>query len=318
MPVHIKKAWAIPESEVTVEAQFHSRRKWLQTMGYGAALAMVSPSSLLAATAGFPSKLNQAYPVTGREITAEKLVTSYNNFYEFSFDKKSVARQTENFRTDPWTLEIGGLVHKPLKIDVNQLVRKLGIEQRVYRMRCVEAWSMVVPWDGFPLHQLLSLVQPTSKAKYVRFVSFDSPAMAPGQRSSPQYPWPYTEGLRLDEAMNELTMIATGIFGKPLPKQNGAPLRLVVPWKYGFKSIKSITRIELTDQMPDTLWNQLAPGEYGFYANVNPEVDHARWSQKRERPIGGGWFSKIDTAKFNGYGPQVAHLYQAMDLKRWF
>jgi len=318
MRIPVKKAWEVPESEAISEELFQSRRKWLQSMGYGTALAMVSPTALLAATAGFPSKLNGQYQVSGRDITQEKLVTGYNNFYEFSFDKDNIAEKAERFQPEPWTLEITGMVEKPMKIDVNDLVRKMGIEQRVYRMRCVEAWSMVIPWDGFPLKKLLDLVQPTSGAKYVRFVSFNNPQVAPGQRSSPHYPWPYTEGLTLEEAGNELTLIATGIFGKALPKQNGAPLRLVVPWKYGFKSIKSITRIEFTDQRPETLWNQLAPNEYGFFANVNPKVDHPRWSQKREKPIGGGWFEKIDTLPFNGYGEQVAHLYKGMDLARWY
>lgn len=318
MNIQIKKNWEIAEKDVSSESLFHQRREWLKRMGYGIALAMVSPDSLLAATAGFPTALNNKYQLPGGAVTDEKLVTSYNNFYEFSFKKGKVTEKSAKFQPDPWELEITGMVDKPLKMDVNQIVKKLGIEQRIYRLRCVEAWSMVIPWDGFALNKLLKMSQPTSKARYLKFISFMSPNEAPGQKNSPHYPWPYTEGLRLDEAMNDLTLLATGIYGKPLPKQNGAPLRLVVPWKYGFKSIKSITRIELTDRMPDTLWNTLAPNEYGFYANVNPAVDHPRWSQKRERPVGGGWFKKNDTLLFNGYGKEVAELYKGMNLKKFY
>ena len=317
MDIKIKKRWEIVENEVCSESLYLQRRGWLKRMGYGVALAMVAPESLLAATGGSSVNSGQRSRTVKRAVTEEKLVTSYNNFYEFSFKKEDIAEKSVEFKPSPWELEVVGMVDKPLKMEIEQLQKKLGVEQRIYRMRCVEAWSMVIPWDGFALNKLLKLVQPTSKAKYVRFISFDRPKEAPGQRSSPQYPWPYTEGLRLDEAMNELTMLSTGIFGKQLPKQNGAPLRLVVPWKYGFKSIKSIVRIELTDQMPDTLWNVLAPNEYGFFANVNPQVDHPRWSQKRERPVGGGWFSKIDTQLFNGYEEEVAQLYKGLDLNKF-
>ncbi|MCP4298799.1 MAG: protein-methionine-sulfoxide reductase catalytic subunit MsrP [Proteobacteria bacterium] len=318
MNIKIRKSWELRDQDISSEILYNQRREWLKKMGYGLALAMVAPEALLAATSGFPTALNSNYQLKGEDVSDEKLVTSYNNFYEFSFKKGDVVTKSVDFQPEPWELEITGLVHNPIKMDVNQIVKKVGTEQRIYRMRCVEAWSMVVPWDGFALNKLIKLAEPTSKAKYLKFVSFMNPKEAPGQKNSPHYPWPYTEGLRLDEAMNDLTMMATGIYGKPLPKQNGAPLRLVVPWKYGFKSIKSITRIELTDKMPDTLWNSLAPNEYGFYANVNPGVNHPRWSQKRERPVGGGWFKKSETRLFNGYGDEVAQLYKGMDLRKMY
>jgi len=316
MLVRIKKDWELPESKATPESLFFQRRTLLKAAGFTLAAGFL-PDASFGATAGFPSHLNPQYPVGDLKMTKEDLVTNYNNFYEFSFDKKDIAEKAENFKSEPWTLEISGMVHKPQKFDVNQLVTRLEIEQRVYRFRCVEAWAMVVPWDGFPLQKLVDLVQPTKQAKYLRFVSFLDKEMAPGQARSPQYPWPYNEGLTVEEATNELPLMVTGVYGKPLPNQNGAPLRLIVPWKYGFKSIKSITKIEFTDKMPSTLWNDLAPNEYGFYANVNPAVDHPRWSQKRERIVG-TWFKKQDTIKFNGYGDQVAGLYKGLDLKKWY
>ncbi len=316
MFVRIKKDWELPESQATPESLFFQRRTLLKAAGFTLAAGLL-PYSSFGATAGFPSNLNPKYPVGELQMTKEDLITNYNNFYEFSFDKKDIAAQAKKFKSEPWTLEISGMVHKPQTFDVNQLVRQLGIEQRVYRFRCVEAWAMVVPWDGFPLQKLVDLVQPTKQAKYLRFASFLDKEMAPGQARSPQYPWPYNEGLTLAEAAHELPLMVTGVYGKPLPSQNGAPLRLIVPWKYGFKSIKSITKIEFTDKMPNTLWNDLAPNEYGFYANVNPAVDHPRWSQKRERIVG-TWFKKQDTFKFNGYGEQVADLYKGLDLKKWY
>ncbi|MBF0278276.1 MAG: protein-methionine-sulfoxide reductase catalytic subunit MsrP [SAR324 cluster bacterium] len=316
MFVRIKKSWELPESDVTPESIYVQRRTLLKAAGFSLAAGLI-PTTSMGTSAGFPSNLNPKYPAGDLNVTKEDLITSYNNFYEFSFDKQDVAEQAENFKSEPWTLEISGMVHKPQKFDVNKLVNQLGNEQRVYRFRCVEAWAMVAPWDGFPLQKLVELVQPTSQAKYLRFVSFLDHEMAPGQVRAPQYPWPYNEGLTLAEATNELPLMVTGVYGKPLPSQNGAPLRLIVPWKYGFKSIKSITKIEFTDKMPKTLWSDLAPSEYGFYANVNPEVDHPRWSQKQERIVG-TWFKKQETLKFNGYGDQVAGLYKGMDLKKWY
>lgn len=313
--VHTPPSWKIPENEVTDEALFWNRRKVLQRVGLLGATALFAPS-LLAATAGFPTLRNPVFDqIPADQITEEKYVTGYNNFYEFSLDKEAVATKAEGWQTEPWLLEVGGMVQNPLKVDVNELVREFGIEQRVYRFRCVEAWSMVVPWDGFPLQKLIKKVQPLASAKYVKFVSFDDPENAPGQKNR-MYPWPYTEGLRIDEAAHDLTLMVTGVFGRPLPNQNGAPLRLMVPWKYGFKSIKSITKIEFTDTQPTSLWMELAPREYGFYANVNPEVDHPRWSQAKERPIGSWFFQKVPTQPFNGYAAEVAGLYNGMDLRK--
>lgn len=317
MLVRTKKDWELPESAATSEQQYFQRRTLLKAAGLTLAMGAVAPFSGLAATAGFPTQLNPKYNGKDLELTKEDVVTSYNNFYEFSFEKDNVAKRSKLFKPEPWSLEISGMVEKPQTIDVNALVNQLGIEQRIYRFRCVEAWSMVVPWDGFPLKKLVELAKPTSKAKYVKLVSFDDPAVAPGQKRAPHYPWPYTEGLTMAEATNELSMMVTGVYGKALPVQNGAPLRLIVPWKYGFKSIKSITKIEFTDTMPMNLWQELAPKEYGFYANVNPEVGHPRWSQKTERVIG-SWFSRKDTEMFNGYGEQVAHMYKDLDLKKWY
>lgn len=312
--IKTRKRWELPESEVTPESTFWSRRPLLKT----ATAAALSLGSLpaIAATAGFPTTRNPRFSEEFGGLTPEKLVTGYNNFYEFTTDKEDVAQLAQGWETEPWTLQVEGLVRNPFQMDVNELVREFGIEQRIYRFRCVEAWSMVVPWDGFPLAKLVAKADPLSEAKYLRFVSFMDPENAPGFRNS-YYPWPYQEGLRLDEARNELSLMVTGVFGKPLPNQNGAPLRLMVPWKYGFKSIKSIVRIEFVQEMPTTLWSAMAPREYGFYANVNPEVNHPRWSQARERPVG-TWFQKIDTLKFNGYEPEVAALYEGMDLSRWY
>ena len=267
----------------------------------------------LRADPGLNDSLNPSYKLDGVKLTPEDLVTSYNNFYEWGLAKdqpKELANR--GWKTRPWSVEIGGLCSNPRKIDVDELVQLLGpIERRNYRHRCVEAWSMVIPWDGFPLAKLVDLAQPKPEAKYVRFTSFFDPANCPGQRSN-DFAWPYSEGLTIAEARNELAFIAVGLYGKPLRNQNGAPLRLVVPWKYGFKSAKSLAKIEFVAEQPRTLWNQLAPNEYGFYANVNPNVDHPRWSQKSERVIGAGFFSgKQPTLMFNGYEKQVAHLYPA-------
>jgi sulfoxide reductase catalytic subunit YedY len=250
----------------------------------------------------------------GSELTDLKAITNYNNYYEFSTSKERVARLAQDFRTSPWQVEVGGLVNKPQTFDLDDLL-KFEQEERIYRLRCVEAWSMVIPWVGFPLSRLLNAVEPLSQAKYVRFETLYDPEQMPGL-SSPFYSWPYIEGLRLDEAMNDLTILATGLYGKALLPQSGAPVRLVVPWKYGFKSIKSIVRIDLVEEMPVSLWMDAAPQEYGFYANVNPEVDHPRWSQATERRIGES--GRIRTMLFNGYAEQVAHLYDPPDSREWY
>jgi sulfoxide reductase catalytic subunit YedY len=242
-------------------------------------------------------------------------ITSYNNFYEFGFGKDLPAKYADALTTDPWEIEIGGLVDRPGTYDLKEILANMTIEERIYRLRCVETWAMVVPWQGFELADLLTWAGVKPQAKYVAFETLYRPKEMRGQKS-PAIDWPYREGLRLDEAMNPLTIMATGIYGKPMPKQNGAPIRLVVPWKYGFKSIKSVVKITLTDMQPGTTWNDLQPEEYGFYANVNPEVDHPRWSQARERLIGGGLFAKRRrTLMFNGYEKEVASLYKGMDLE---
>jgi sulfoxide reductase catalytic subunit YedY len=240
-------------------------------------------------------------------------VTTYNNFYEFGTDKSDPSRYAQALRTKPWTVRIDGLVGKPGDYHLDDLIKPQTLEERVYRLRCVEAWSMVIPWIGFPLGDLLKRVEPASKARFVQFTTLLDPKQMPGQRVG-ILQWPYVEGLRLDEAMHPLTILAVGLYGRVLPNQNGAPLRLVVPWKYGFKSIKSIVRIQLVEKQPLTAWQAYAPQEYGFYSNVNPEVDHPRWSQARERRI--GEFSKRKTLMFNGYADQVAGLYAGMDLRK--
>jgi sulfoxide reductase catalytic subunit YedY len=235
------------------------------------------------------------------------VAATYNNFYEFSTTKERVHRLTGKFVIDPWPIEIGGLCEKPMKVDAKELIEMMPMEERVYRFRCVEAWSMIVPWSGFPLAKLIEKAQPKAEAKFIKFTSFMRPDQAPGFAQLPMYPWPYTEGLRMDEAMHPLTLVATGIYGKPMPKQQGAPIRIVVPWKYGYKSIKSIVKIEFVAQQPKTLWESLAPDEYPFESNVNPDVPHPRWSQATERVVDTGL--RIRTKPFNGYADQVAKLY---------
>jgi sulfoxide reductase catalytic subunit YedY len=251
----------------------------------------------------------------GDSLTSFQAITNYNNYYEFSMDKEAVAPLSQNLKTSPWTVQVGGLVNNPKTYGVEDLLQKFTQEERIYRLRCVEAWSMVIPWLGFPLAELLKEVEPTSQAKYVRFETLYDPEQLPGQNSD-WYNWPYVEGLRLDEAMNDLAILSTGLYGKSLLPQNGAPLRVVVPWKYGFKSIKSIVKIDLVEEMPVSLWMAAAPNEYGFYANVNPEVDHPRWSQRSERRI--GELGRRDTLPFNGYAEEVAHLYKDMDLRVYY
>lgn len=303
-------------NEITPEKLYFSRRKFLSlvgTVGLSAALAAcgVTTSTADASTATpTAAPLATATPPPDT-LTPLDTITHYNNFYEFSTEKGDVADLAANYKTEPWTVEIGGLVNHPGKISVDDLMKTYPIEERIYRLRCVEGWSMVIPWNGFPLHKLLADAGVKDGAKYVKFTGPYDPANLPGQNGA-FFEWPYTEGLRLDEANHDLTILATGLYGKPLPPQDGAPIRLVVPWKYGFKSIKSIVKIELVVDQPPTFWNSLAPNEYGFYSNVNPTVPHPRWSQATERRI--GELKRFHTYMFNGYGEQVASLYEGMDL----
>jgi sulfoxide reductase catalytic subunit YedY len=307
------KSVPVKSSEITPYSQYVSRRDFLKAAGIvtgSALLAACSPKGTATSAADAPT-----YPVEKDELgdptNSFEDITHYNNYYEFTTDKEGVARLAEKFNPKPWTVEVYGLVNKPKTYAIEDLLTKFPQEERIYRLRCVEAWSMVIPWTGFTLSSLLKEVEPTSAAKFVRFETVDRPDEMPGQKS-PFYPWPYQEGLRLDEAMHDLTILATGLYGQPMPNQNGAPIRLVVPWKYGFKSIKSIVKIELVDKQPATLWNSVGPDEYGFYSNVNPDRPHPRWSQASERRI--GELNRRPTLMFNGYAEQVADLYKDMDL----
>ena len=287
--------------------------------------SLASLATMAIAPASAKSRDGKDFPVAFESeksefSTAEKLttysdVTRYNNFYEFGTGKEDPVEQAHRLKTDGWTINIIGEVHRPQRFDIDQLLRLAPLEERIYRLRCVEAWSMVIPWIGFPLSKLLDLVQPTGNARYVEFISLYDPEQMPGQRSA-VLDWPYKEGLRLDEAMNPLTLLTLGLYGEILPNQNGAPVRLVVPWKYGFKSAKSIVTIKLTEKQPATAWNVSNPSEYGFYSNVNPQVSHPRWSQRKERRI--GEFLKRDTEMFNGYSEWVADLYRDLDLSKHF
>ena len=319
MHLRFPRSWELPDAALTPEGHYLRRREFLRRFGLGMLGAtMAAPSFARAASAGFPDALNPAYRLADAKLTPADLVTSYNNFYEWGLSKEEPKTLANGgWKTEPWTLEVGGLCAKPGKFEVNELVKTMGgIEQRNYRHRCVEAWSMVVPWDGFPLAKLVALAEPKPEAKFVRFTSFLDPKNCPGQRSE-NFSWPYAEGLTIAEATHELAFLATGLYGKTLPNQNGAPIRLVVPWKYGFKGAKSLAKIEFVAEQPQTLWNTMAPGEYGFLANVNPEVDHPRWSQSSERVIGAGFLSgKQKTRKFNGYEKEVAALYAGVDLRK--
>ncbi|GBD56417.1 protein-methionine-sulfoxide reductase catalytic subunit MsrP [Gluconobacter wancherniae] len=302
-------------SEITPKDLYFSRRKVIAGLSAGLGVAALGTDP---AQAGEKLHTHPGPYSATLEPTSRSDVTGYNNFYEFGMDKSDPAASSGDFKPLPWTLEIGGLVRNPQRLDVGQMLQSSDMEERIYRMRCVEAWSMVIPWDGIPLATLLKAADPDPKAKFVAFESVERPSEMPGQRNNISgIEWPYVEGLRLDEAMNPLTLLAMGIYGETLPNQNGAPVRLVVPWKYGFKGIKSIQRIRLVEEMPPTTWNRLAPSEYGFYANVNPEVDHPRWSQASERVIGSRSLfgeKRQPTLMFNGYGEQVADLYKRMDL----
>lgn len=307
-----RKVWDVIDHRVTDEALYLNRRHLLAGMGLGMVMATLPgrarASDDLLAPELYPGPRHPAY-VLDRPLTEERLATTYNNFYEFGGSKDIVdAAQALTIR--PWTVMIDGMVEEPQELDIETIVRRIPIEERLYRHRCVETWSMDVPWSGFALKALLDLARPLGSARYVRFETFLNPEEAPAQRQS-WYPWPYVEGLTVAEAGHDLAFIATGMYGKPLLKQNGAPIRLVTPWKYGFKSIKSIRRITLTDERPVSYWEELGPSEYGFWANVNPEVPHPRWSQAMERPL--GEFGSVPTRLFNGYAEQVAGLYEGMD-----
>jgi sulfoxide reductase catalytic subunit YedY len=308
----------IPSSEITSEHIYLSRREFIKTAGLfgagAAALAACSPS----ATGGSPVDFNSGEEPAalassdelGNPLNSYKDITNYNNYYEFSIDKEAVAPLSKDFQTSPWTVAVGGLVRNPQSFDVDDLKKQFSPEERVYRLRCVEGWSMVIPWIGFPLHKLLSAVEPLSEAKFVRFETLYDPENMPGQNVR-WYTWPYIEGLRIDEALNDLALMTTGLYGKDLVPPNGAPLRLAVPWKYGFKSIKAIVKIDLVETMPVSLWMDAAPNEYKFYSNVNPDVPHPRWSQASERRI--GEIARRPTLLYNGYEEQVAHLYHGME-----
>ena len=318
--IKIKKNWELSENLITKEELFSNRRKFLRTIGITTSIALL-PKVFLQAKENTQAlkKLNfiQNTKYQKEPFTAEKFFTTYNNFYEFGTNKQLVKKKTKHFQNRPWSLQIGGLVNKPKIWDIEDIFKKMPLEERIYNFRCVETWSAIVPWVGFELPKLLAASEPKINAKYVEFKTFFNPKIAPAQKNSFFYPWPYTEGLRIDEAKHKLAFIAVGLYGKELAPQNGAPIRLVIPWKYGFKSIKSIVSINLTDKMPKTLWNQLAPSEYGFFANVNPEVSHPRWSQAYNKPLG-TFLKRTPTEKFNGYGEQVAGLYQGMDLNKFF
>jgi len=308
----------IPSSEITPEHVYINRRQFMKgisALALGTALAACAPKATPApgGTSGAPAPAASGQTdELGDPWTPYESITNYNNYYEFIIDKQGVARLAQDFTTSPWKVEVGGLVKNPQTFDIDDLRTGFTQQERVYRLRCVEAWSMVIPWQGFPLAELLKKVEPTSDAKYVRFESVYRPEEMPGQKDN-YFKWPYVEGLRLDEAMNDLAILATGLYGKDLPPQDGAPIRLVTPWKYGFKSIKAIVKIDLVGEQPTSLWMNAAPNEYGFYSNVNPEVDHPRWSQASERRI--GEVGRRKTLKFNGYEEEVAALYAGMDLR---
>jgi sulfoxide reductase catalytic subunit YedY len=333
----IKPGGEIPSSEITPRGVYLDRRRFLGRSAKIAAGVALAPGVLVGcdsasgreASAGYtPGTAHGLIPATGQErdwsqvrseigeeLTPPEVVTGYNNFYEFGTGKEDPARHAHTLRPRPWSIAVEGHVNKPAVYDLEDFLKPHTIQDRVYRLRCVEAWSMVIPWRGFPLAELIRRVEPTGKAKFLEFTTLLDPEQMPGQRRR-VLDWPYVEGLRLDEAMHQLTLLTTGVYGQDLPNQNGAPVRLIIPWKYGFKSIKSIVRIRFVERMPATAWALSIPNEYGFYANVNPEVDHPRWSQARERRL--GEFRKRETLMFNGYADQVAHLYAGMDLRRWY
>lgn len=324
MPPIIKRPGDIKASEITDKSVYLKRREFLKQAGIVSASAAI-PGLLAARVEAATKKLqfirNNTFRIADTP-TPYKDVTTYNNFYEFGTGKGDPVRNATRFKTRPWTITVEGHAGKTGQFDLDDIIKPHQLEERIYRLRCVEAWSMVIPWVGISLADVIKRLQPTSKAKYVQFVTLYDPDQMPGQRGflGGGLQWPYVEGLRMDEAMNPLPLLAVGLYGEVLPNQNGAPVRLVVPWKYGFKSIKSIVKIRFVESQPRTTWNLAAPHEYGFYSNVNPNVDHPRWSQARERRLGTGSFfaPKQPTLMFNGYAEQVAHLYRGMDLKKYY
>ena len=320
MLIKTKKDWELSENQVTDEWIYLNRRQLLQLGGTYALMSAALNDWSWAQSLNFTK--NSAYVVTDkdRELTKEKLATGYNNFYEFSLDKDAVQEKVTkwNLNKAAWKVQIAGTKENAKSYSIDELIKMAGgLEERIYRFRCVEAWSMVVPWVGFPLANLIKKLNPNPKAKYVMFQTFNDRKIGTNMNNLPGYPWPYTEGLTMAEAMHPLTMLVTGMYGKDLPKQNGAPIRLIVPWKYGFKSIKSIESISFVEKQPSTLWQSLGPDEYGFYANVNPKKSHPRWSQETERVINGSFLPKrIPTLMFNGYEKEVASLYTGLDLNK--
>ncbi len=325
----IRSSSKIKSSEITSHSVYQARRDFMRDMG-GLALAGLAPAACSSTEAEGQSKKTQEKRFahlerspfsTDETPTPHSKITHYNNFYELGTGKSDPAKYAHRLRTQPWSVTIDGAVEKPGTYQLEDILKPHTLEERIYRLRCVETWSMVVPWVGFSLGDLLKRFQPTSKAKFVAFETLHDPEQMPGQRSLFSLQWPYAEGLRMDEALHPLTLLAVGLYGEVLPSQNGAPIRLVVPWKYGFKSIKSLVRITLLEEQPPTTWHLMAPDEYGFYANVNPDVSHPRWSQAKERRLGGSFFENLikqETLPFNGYAEQVAHLYQGMDLHQHF
>ncbi len=330
MPIHKKKDWSIAEKDATDEDVFLNRRRILTAMGIGGAI-LAAPLAFRAMEGMVPAREPIAppepdpsaglYPVPqnptytlDRPLSAEDDVLTYNNFYEFG-SHKSISAAAQALRIRPWQVRLDGMVEKEQTVDIDELLKAMPLEERLYRHRCVEAWSMAVPWSGFPLKALVEHARPLASAKYVVMETFKDPEMAPGQAAS-WYPWPYVEALTIEEATTDLAFIATGLYGKPIPRQNGAPLRLAAPWKYGFKSIKSIVRFSFTETRPKTFWEEIQPAEYGFWANVNPEVSHPRWSQATERVLGSG--ERVPTLLYNGYAEQVAHLYKDLQDERLF
>jgi len=323
MLIRKKRGWELPESAATDERVFRDRRRLLHGLALSGPILAAGFGGMSAAhadgddgrpTAGlYPAKRNDRYKLD-RPVTAEKAATTYNNFYEFGTDK-DIWESAQALKPEPWTIEIAGMVENPTTISFDDLVKKMGLEERLYRHRCVEAWSMAVPWSGFPLAKLVDFARPLGSAKYLQMTTFMDPAMAPEQNKF-FYPWPYVEGLTMAEAKNDLAFLVTGMYGKPVPKQDGAPLRLAVPWKYGFKSVKSIVKFEFTDKQPSTFWEALQSSEYGFWANVNPAVPHPRWSQATERVLGTD--ERVPTQIWNGYGEFVADIYKGLENQRLF
>jgi sulfoxide reductase catalytic subunit YedY len=322
MLIKSKRGWELPESAATPEAAYLNRRDWLKAMGYGAMLAAGAPAGLALAqgkdgpnpNAGlYPAKRNEKFTLD-RPITEEKLATTYNNFYEYG-SHKGIWRDAQQLPVRPWRIKFDGLIEKPFEIDADELIAKMPLEERLYRFRCVEAWSMAVPWTGFPIKALLDFAKPLGSAKYLVMQTLNDVSVMPGLREF-YYPWPYTDGLTIAEAANDLAIIATGLYGKPMPKQNGAPLRFITPWKYGFKQVKSIATFTFSDKRPVGFWEKVQGSEYGFWANINPAVDHPRWSQATEQLLGSQ--ERIPTLLYNGYGEQVADLYKDLKGERLF